>query len=360
MASKSLIFEDAPGTGGYSPITSDQLKSALAGSGLDQGSQTSIYSTLIPSSSGGGNSGGGNNGGGGSQPGYNYTDLINQDALFGQQRADLSAESASDAANRAAAIQRALVQWGIVPDFASEAGKLGLSADTLGFLKSDIGPGTKDLADKNTAEGLSIYARLQKQHKDQIRAIKNALASRGMAASGEAGSQLGDEAQNYKQQLTDSEQQLLQYITGAIAAFTGAERERNRTLSQYMMDAAGRQAGLLGDAGFGGGGSGGGGGGGASSDFQYGAKLPSGHSLDDIYRAASEQAPSYGGVKYVPMHIMDQGMVFPDGTVHIKFTDPTGRNPNSTESVKLGAPGGSSGSSTPAPSGGLFGSDFGG
>lgn len=350
------IFEDAPGTGGYSGVTSDQLKGALAGSGLDQSSQDSIYNKLIPPAPSGGNS---NSNGGGNQPGYNYTDLINQDALFGQQRTDLAAESAADAANRAAAIQRALIQWGVVPDFQAEAGKLGLSPQSLSFLQSDINPGTKELADKNTAEGLSIFARLQKQHKDQIRAIKNALAARGMAKSGEAGYQTGEEEQQYKQQLTDSEQQLLQYITGAIAAFTGAERERNRTLSQYMMDAAGRQANLLGDAGSGSSGSGSGGGsGGPSQDFIYGSSMQGGLNPSDYWNSAVAGAPA--GAK--PMHIMSQGMV-QNGRVSIKYMMPNGQtNTIWVPIIRAGGSSGSTGGGSSASSGGggLFGNDFGG
>jgi hypothetical protein len=42
------IYEDAPGTGGYAPVTHDQIKNALANSGLDADSQTSIYNKLAP------------------------------------------------------------------------------------------------------------------------------------------------------------------------------------------------------------------------------------------------------------------------------------------------------------------------
>lgn len=244
---------------------------------------------LAPTSTappGTGSSGGGGGGGGGG--GFDYPALIGSDALLGQQKTDLAAESAADAANRAANIQRTLIQWGIVPDFAASAAKLGLDPRSLGFLQSDVTPGTRDLADKNTAEGLSIYARLQRQHKDAIRTIKNALAARGMAASGEMGAQLGDEAQQYKQQMTDSEQQLLQYIMGAISAFTGAERDRQRTLGQYMMDAAQRQAGMLGDAG-------GGGGGGDAGSGQYPGSRPTGNGTGNFQMATSASQLSTSG-----------------------------------------------------------------
>lgn len=283
---KTRIEEDVYGYQNSDPVTGNTTYTSSPVS--------SAPVTAAPSSGGGGGGGGGYTppGGGGGGGGFNYQDLITQDPLFGQQKVDLAAESASDAAQRAAAIQRTLIEWGLVPDFDASATSMGLSPQSLGFLHSDISPGTKELADKNTAEGLSIYARLQQAHKDKIRAIKNALAARGMAASGEMGSQLGEEAQQYKQQLTDSEKQLLQYITGAIAAFTGAERDRQRTLSQYMMDAAQRQAGMLGDA-YGGGG---GGGAGDPGSGQYPGTGPTGNGSGNFQMATSpSQLDTSGG-----------------------------------------------------------------
>jgi hypothetical protein len=232
-------------------------------------------------------SSGGSGGGGGGGP-VDFGSMIAGDPLLGQGRTDLAAESAADSANRAASVQRALIQYGLVPDFGASATSLGLDPTSLGYLQSDITPGTKTLAEKNTSEGLSIYARLQKVHKDQIRAIKNALAARGMAASGAMGYQLGEEALQYKQQLTDSEQQLLQYIMGAISAFTGAERGRQRTLAQYMMDAAQRQAGMYGDAG-------GGSGGGDAGSGQYPGSRPTGNGSGNFQMATSASQLNTGG-----------------------------------------------------------------
>lgn len=185
-----------------------------------------------------------------------YLALINGDPLLGQERADLSAQGVSDAASRAAAIQRALIQFGIVPDFASSAQKLGLSGEALGYLNQDVNDRTRQLAQANTQEGLSLTARLAKAHTDAVRNIRNQLAARGIIRSGETPYQLGEEANQYKISTNDATQQLLDYLTGAIGAFTQSERQRRQQLAQYLSDAASRQLGLLGDtsAGAGGGG----------------------------------------------------------------------------------------------------------
>lgn len=269
---------------------------------------------IIPSkiaSVGGGGGGGGGGFGGGS---FDYSGLINSDALLGQQKTDLAADSVSDASSRASAIQRALVQWGLIPDFFNSANKLGLNSDTLGYLKSDVTDRTRQLAEANTKEGLSLSARINKAHTDQIRAIKNALAARGMAGSGEMGYQLGEEAQQHKQGMTDAEQQTLGYITGAINAFAQAEKDRKRQLAEYMMAAAERQRGLLGDAG----GSGGGAGGGNLSDFMYGSSVP-GYSDESLWSAANANAPA--GQR--PAHIMHNGEVT-NGGIYVKYIDQSG------------------------------------
>ena len=363
----SYIFEDAPGTGGYSSVTPQQIKDALAGSGLDQSSQQSVFNTILPPAPTRSTQGSS-----GRYGGVDWKSILANDPFQRQLEADLSAESASDSANRKVAIDKALAQFGMVPDFLSQAGSLGLNPDTLKFLQSDVDQSTRDLANKNTQEGLSIYARLQKQNQDNIRNIKRALAARGMAASGESGHQLGEEALRFKQDMTDNEQKLLDYITGVVSAFTQAERGRTRDKANGLMSATERALQLYGMSGDGGSSSAGGGAGplqyssGAQSELA--SRGFSGEQVSNaIYSTMAErgwgQYHGAGGAE--APQVMENGQVFMadgvtpwngSGPAYIRVKVGTSQG-NSTETVPIGTPGGggtstSSGSSAPAPSGG--------
>jgi hypothetical protein len=61
------------------------------------------------------------------------------------------------------------------------------------------------------------------------------------------------------------------------------------------------------------------------ADFQYGATLPAGHSLDQIHSAAIAAEPS----GQWPMHIMNQGMVV-DGKISIKYVPLFATGPGNT------------------------------
>lgn len=91
---------------------------------------------------------------------------------------------------------------------------------------------------------MSTQFRLDQAHGDAIRNIKNALASRGLIRSGEAGFQLGRENQAYGQANYDASQKWLDYIAGVQSAFASGEQQRATTLAQSASQAATRQAGL--------------------------------------------------------------------------------------------------------------------
>lgn len=201
---------------------------------------------------------GGGGGGGGGLP--DYGGLITSDPIYQQTLGKVNAMSAEDAATRAAAIRRFLVQYGQVPDFAS----LGLGSTDLGYLNSDVNQSTRDLANQNTQGGTSIYARLQQAHTDAIRNIKNALAARGMLGSGETGWQLGKEDQSYKNNSFDAQNSLLDNVLGAITSYTQAGRQEQQMLIDALQAAAMRQMQMYQG---GGGGGGGGAGDGSSADW---------------------------------------------------------------------------------------------
>lgn len=163
-----------------------------------------------------------------------YASLINNDPAFMQMKSDLGAQGVSDAAQRAAATQRALVQWGDVPQFDQLT---GLQAD---YLNQDVTPATRELAQKNTEAGLSIKARQDKAFKDQVRQIKNALAARGALRSGEAAYSL-QEAQLGRDQATyDTTQAILDFLSGLQAGYAERQRLLRTQEAQGAAEAAGR------------------------------------------------------------------------------------------------------------------------
>jgi len=155
-------------------------------------------------------------GGGFSDP---YATAIKQNPALMALRAMYEAASVSDAAQRAQAIQKALIQFGEVPE---------------GF-DLDVTPETSQLAGENTQAGLSSLARLAKWNTDQRRDIASGLAARGMLRSGEYGHQLGEQALGFKQQQYDSRQQLLDYLNGLQQAFLAAERQRQFDMASKLM-----------------------------------------------------------------------------------------------------------------------------
>jgi hypothetical protein len=69
-------------------------------------------------------------------------------------------------------------------------------------------------------------ARMEKLRKDNVRAIKNALASRGALRSGEAGYQLGEEQQRYSTAQYDARSQLVDLLAGIEAGYANSSRAR--------------------------------------------------------------------------------------------------------------------------------------
>jgi len=166
----------------------------------------------------------------------NYASIIANDPFYQQTLADLSAQGIADQAGADAAMMRALIQFGEVP--ALEGLDLGLAGKNYAKISESARP----LAAANTAEGLSIAARMQKQLNNNIRAIKNALAARGALMSGETGYQLGEEAQRYKQSQYDARTQLVDLLAGINAGLAAAARARAAQQAQAAEGAWGRGA----------------------------------------------------------------------------------------------------------------------
>lgn len=236
---QKYVYEDP---NAYTSVDPDLIKSALAGAGLDDTSAQNIFSNWQSMMGLGGAGGTGDGSGSGGSGPIDFRALIENDPFYRQAKADMSAQGVEDAASRAQAIKRTLIDWGMIPDFKQAADKLGLSQTALGFINSDLDPRAQELAAQNEKEGLSMHSRLEKSNTDNIAAIRNALAARGMYQSGELGHGLTENAQQYKQASTDAEKQVLGNLEEVSGRYVQAERDRQRQLAEAMMAAAQRAA----------------------------------------------------------------------------------------------------------------------
>jgi hypothetical protein len=167
-----------------------------------------------------------------------WAKLIASDPGLLQTQSTLAAGGVADAASRDAAIQAALVQFGKVPDIATLAKQLGMSAvDVQNALGGDI----QKLAQENTDAGLSTESRLSQANVDALRQIKNSLNARGLLNSGETAYQLDRQNTGYRQAESDANQKLLSYLQQYQQGFLTAQQQREGTLSTAYSDAANRQ-----------------------------------------------------------------------------------------------------------------------
>lgn len=227
----------------------DLIKKAIGSLGYDEDASSAMFadwSRLMGVPLSGGSTSGAQSTGGG---GIDFQSMINSDPFYLQAKADMSAQGVADAASRAAAIKRTLIDWGVIPDVKAAADKLGLSSTALGYFNTDVDERTRQLAAENEAQGLSMHSRLGKANTDNVRAIRNALAARGMYQSGELGYGLTENAQQYKQASTDAEKQVLGNLEEVSGRFVQSERERTRAVAEAMMAAAQRAAMMAGSMG---------------------------------------------------------------------------------------------------------------
>jgi hypothetical protein len=171
-------------------------------------------------------------------PGFtpDYTALIQNDPGYQSFLAANQAGSVQDRAGLKAARQRAVTQFGVVPDFASlDPGLVGPDLET------DIDAATQAAAKSNP---YSVAANLASAHTNAVRNLKNQLAARGMLGSGEAGFQLQNENTAFGQGNYNATNKLLDYIGGANSSFASAEQQRQQAAAQARQQAATFEAGL--------------------------------------------------------------------------------------------------------------------
>lgn len=169
----------------------------------------------LPGARGGtgpGDMGGGYSGGGGGDP---------YDSYIQQLQSMLNSQSAGQSADTKAAIQQALISYGVVPQGFED--KFGALDDT-----------TRALIQKNTDTGISGYARMLQDKEDAQRQMLAGLSAKGLRRSGAKG-WLGRRAQlNWDRQSADATNALLSDIGGKTRAFADSEQQRKMQLLQAL------------------------------------------------------------------------------------------------------------------------------
>lgn len=227
---------------------------------------------VIGARGGTGPSGGAPSGSGG---GFDYQ----SNPFYQQALAAVNAGGAADAANTRAAIQQALIGFGMVPQGFQD--KLGALDET-----------TKALIDKNTKTGISGYARLNEGREKGIKRLIANLSARGMRRSGSKAYGLRENQLGYDRSLADSISGLLGGIGDRYSAYAQNEAMRQRQLADAMRDVFSQWY----TPPSGGGGGGGGGSGGFFAPINSVGELPD---MPNLGRATVTPG-NYSNVKTAP------------------------------------------------------------
>lgn len=143
---------------------------------------------------------------------------------YQQAQAATQAAAAADAANRKAAIQQMLIQFGLVPE--------GFS-DPYG----DVDQTTRDLAAANTQSGISAAARLKQALADAQRDSSRRLTAKGLRRSGARGYQMRRNQLGYDQNYSDAVAKLLGLAQGVYSGFAQNEYTRSMNLASALANA---------------------------------------------------------------------------------------------------------------------------
>jgi hypothetical protein len=186
---------------------------------------------------------------------------IESDPTYGQFIKGLGTATVEDASSRDAAMRRALIDYGVIPDFSGPQFQ-GLPTDLLnGLITDDV----RNAASKFTGLGYSTVGQLntarQRQQEDLTRALGegrlttgNQLAARGInAKGGEYKYQMQRLQEDYDRTNQRGQQdfegaqfqgtrQLVDYLQGYQSAFLAAERAREEARQRVAGEAARRQA----------------------------------------------------------------------------------------------------------------------
>ena len=179
-----------------------------------------------------------------------YQTLLQQDPAYMALKQQISAQQIQDAAQRQAATDQALIQFGMIPDFSSLGSTMGLSPQQIQMLQQDISPQVAALAQQNTKAGLSTEALLQQNQADAIRSLRNNLAARGGLSSGEDAFQTNRQDQSYALAQNAAVQKLLAALGGYQQNYLSNQQTEQQQLSQGLSQAEANQSALTQNQGF--------------------------------------------------------------------------------------------------------------
>jgi len=134
---------------------------------------------------------------------------------------DLGASSSADASAQKAALQRALIDFGVVP--AGFQDKFG-SLDDL----------TRGLIGKNTQSGVSAYARLLENRNEGIRNLISRLNAKGLRRSGARGYGLNKLQLGFDRDFSDAVSKLLGFAGDAYSQYAEREYGRQRDAASQL------------------------------------------------------------------------------------------------------------------------------
>lgn len=156
-----------------------------------------------------------------------YQQQIGNDPILGQQLAGFNASGVSNQAGLNAAQQRALIQYGGVPDPALLA-KYGVAG---------IDATTSDLASQNTASGLSTLAKIGNAYKQADQSSVASEAARGLLHSGAYGQHAAENLLNYNQEQDTGTQALLDYLSGIYNGYLSQQQSLQNSAASAQGDA---------------------------------------------------------------------------------------------------------------------------
>jgi hypothetical protein len=166
-----------------------------------------------------------------------WSALIQSDAGLKDAQAALASGGAQDQAALNAEIANAYESFGKPIDLTALAQRLGMSAADL---QGALGPDVQKLAQENTNSGVSTTARLDAANSKATRAIIANLNRKGILNSGEAGYELDQQNQGYRQASSDAYDKFLGYLQQYQQGYLAAQNQRAQTLAGSIGSAADR------------------------------------------------------------------------------------------------------------------------
>lgn len=163
-------------------------------------------------------------------PGQTWRQLIEGDSRYLAKKNALAAAGAAAAASRQAAVRAALIKLGMAPGLQQALSGLGLTGNYASWLGQDVTPDVLNQAQNNE---YSFAATEGRQHDNNLTALQDVLAAKGILRSGQTGYDTGQENLRHQGALNDAVQNLLGYLSGQYGDFASGEAQRTNDLGDF-------------------------------------------------------------------------------------------------------------------------------